>query len=779
MDIRNLDQITKVDRERFDASKLHKFTETFFQHWRWLLVSIVACILAALVFLRYQTPAYKINASILVRDDTKGSDFGDAIVLQGLGLSSTGKSNVDNEVEVLRSRTLAESVVRDLQLHVQYFTTGNIKTSQLYLETPVIMQFFPTLTAKVRTERYTIRLTKTGYELSDEERAWQAAFGDTLLLPGGAAVLRRTNFPFIPDNTYTIRIADVDQCVKNYRKSLHISATNKQVSLINLSLTDILPKKGEAILKRHLQNYLNNSINDKNRIADSTIAFIDHNLRIVSAELLEAENRIEKFRRSNHLTDLDVQNRLLIENSSQTNNERKQYLVQLTVIDLLQNFLKRNPESVIPASLVMYDASFTDLINRYNGLQMSRKSALLGNTEAHPLVVNIKEQLMDLRQNIEIAIEAKKSSLKISVAQLDTYHNQYQQQLGLMPAKESTYLDYNRQQQIKQELYIFLLKKRVETSLSKSSTLGNGRIIDTPKADSFPYTPNRQLILMMALFIGLGIPSALLYGKETFNAKVTTEADIEANVSAPILAKIGHNTGTTMLVFDNLNYNVVAEQFRVLRSNLQFLNLNEQKIILLTSSMGGEGKSFITINLAIALALMEKKVLLMEFDFRKPKIAAYLGLNHHGITDALITGVDIEQFIQNSGKADHFDVLVCGSIPPNPAELLATNKISAFITTLKTKYDYILFDTPPIGIVTDAQILSQYADATLFIIRLHHTFKHQLNEIQELISKKRFSNLNLIVNDVPASSSDVYRYTYQTDSKPRWPVAQWLNKSAP
>jgi tyrosine-protein kinase Etk/Wzc len=779
MDIRNLDQITKVDHQLIDASKLQMLIESFSRNRRWFLISIIACVCAALIFLRYQSPAYKINASILVRDDTKGSDFGEAIVLQGLGLSSTGKSNVDNEVEVLRSRTLAESVVNDLQLNVQYFTTGNIKTSQLYLETPVIMHFYPDLTTKARIARYTIRPTSFGFELSDDEHSWKAAFADTLSLPGGTAVLRRTPFPFISENTYTISIVDLDQCVKDYRKSLHISATNKQVSMINLSLTDILPEKGEAILKQHLHNYLQNSINDKNRIADSTIAFIDHNLRIVSADLREAENRIEKFKRNNNLTDIVEQNRILIENSSQNNIERKQFEVQLKVIDLLQNFLKQNPERVIPASLVMHEASFTDLINRYNALQMSQKRELLVNTEAHPSVVNIKEQLNDLRQNIDIAIEAKKTSLSTSVTQLNTFHNQFQRQMGLMPAKESAYLDYSRQQQIKEELYIFLLKKRVETSLSKSSTLGNGRIIDTPKSDSVPYTPNRQLIILIALLIGIVIPAAVRYGKDILNAKVNTEADIGRIVSAPILAKIGHNTGTNVNVFDASNYNVVAEQFRVLRSNLKFLNLNEQKIILLTSSMGGEGKSFITINLAISLALMEKKVLLMEFDFRKPKIASYLGLNHEGITDALFTGSDINNFIQKSGKADHFNVLVCGQVPPNPAELIATQKISELITSLKTQYDYILFDTPPIGIVTDAQILSQYANTTLFIIRLHHTFKHQLNEIHELISKNRFSNLSLIVNDVPVSAGYGYRYSYQTTPKPRWSVAQWLNKSAP
>jgi tyrosine-protein kinase Etk/Wzc len=776
MERQNLDQITKNGHQRIDPSRLEVLREMFLGNWKMYLLSLILCVVAAMIFLRYQTPRYKIHASILVRDDTKGSDFGEAIVLQGLGLSSSGKSNVDNEVEVLRSRTLAESVIKDLQLYVEYYTSGNIKTSQLYEEAPVTLHFLTYKLSKSQATTYTVSLKKAGFILGDGARSWQAAFGDTLRLPAGTAILRRTTFPFIPENTYTIRIPDIAQCVKTYRKVLSISATNKQVSMINLVLTDILPEKGEAILKQHIYKYIGNSIDDKNRIADSTISFIDQNLRIVAAELREIESRIEQFRRRNHLTDIGGQSKILLENSSQNVREKNEYEVQLKVIELLQNFLKQHPNRVIPASLVMYEASFTDLINRYNELQMTQTTELMGHTEEHPLLLNIKDKLTELREQIEIGIEAKKSSLQIGISQRDRYSAGFQMQMDLMPAMEATFLDYSRQQQIKQELYIFLLKKRVETTLSKSSTLSNARIIDLPKADDIPYTPNRQLILLVAVLAGIALPSALLYGKGIADPRITTETEIRAVVAAPLLGRIGHNTNPGLDVFSNSVYHVVAEQFRVLRSNLQGLNLHEQKTILLTSSMSGEGKSLITINLAISLAMMDRKVLLMEFDFRKPRIASYLGLKPQGITDALVSGKPIERFIQKSSKPENFHLLVCGQVPPNPAELLATHKISELITSLKTQYDYILFDTPPIGIVTDAQVLSQYADTTLFIIRLRHTFKHQLNEIQELKDKNRLPNLNIVVNDVPVKPGHHYRYKYQTEDTPPSPIVRWLRK---
>jgi tyrosine-protein kinase Etk/Wzc len=745
-------------------SLLRKTLSRFYENWPWFVLSLWVSVLIAVVFLRYKTPEYKISASILVKDDTKGSDFGEAIVLQGLGLTS-GKSNVDNEVEVLKSRTLAESVVKDLQLYVQYYSSGKIKTTEIYTDSPFRLRFVndPVTYPKQRFETYTITLVDNmGFTLTNQNGTCTGRFNDTITLSMGRAILSKTQFPVVAGNTYSFGISGVDEAVKKYRKSLSIAPTNKMVSMINLVLTDLLPEKGEVILSRHLDNYLKNSISDKNRIADSTITFIDQNLRLVSDELLVIEKDIERFRKINHLADLGESGRILLQSTDRTNKEQTENAVRLKIIELLQTYLRENSEQIIPASLIIEEANFTELITKYNNIQLIRGTEMVDRKSDHPIVKNLDSQLKILKGHIESSIAAKRAALQIHVAQLSGQKVAGESQIDLIPGKQRMLLDFGRQQQIKQELYIFLLKKRVETSLSRSSTIANGRIIDNARAEIFPFRPSKQLTILLALMIGLGFPAVLIYSKDLLSDKVSDRADIEQFVQAPIIAEIGRKSHTNIGVFGKNAPHYLAEQFRVLRTNLQMSLKTDGKIIMVTSGRGGEGKSFVSINLAATFALINKRVILVEFDFRKPKIAGYLNISNKGITDYLLSDDDLNQFIQPSGERGGFDVLVCGTIPHNPAELILLPKIKTMIDRLKDQYEYILFDTAPIGIVTDARLLSRYAQITLYIIRRKFTVKQQFSLINELHSNAKVPRLNVVFNDVKAVSGGDYGYYTET-----------------
>jgi tyrosine-protein kinase Etk/Wzc len=739
---------------------VQNFIRHFYENWKWFVLSVFLSLILASLFLRYKTPEYKVSASILVRDDTKGSDFGDAIVLQGLGLAS-GKSNVDNEVEVLKSRTLAENTVTDLQLNVQYFSKGYIKTTEIYGDSPIILRFIVWTPEAIKEDFqvYNFAMRNNGFTLSGKDKSWSGEFGDTLDMPFGRAILRRSRSAIVPGNAYSIRVNKIDQTVRKYSSAISIYATNKMVSMINLIVKDILPERGEAILSTHIANYLKTSIIDKNRIADSTIAFIDQNLDIVSGDLHNIERDIENFRKTNHLADIDETSRLLLQHSGQTESQRIDNEVQLKLIESLQEYLKKNTDAIVPATLVIHEAGFTELINRYNELQMERGSALLNSTDQHPVVKNLANQITTLRENIETIIDAKKVALKVHISELGKYSSGFRSEIDRIPGKQRIYLDYSRQQQIKQELYIFLLKKRVETSLSKSSTLANGRIIDAPKADINPFSPSRQLTFLLAFLIGLGFPAAIIYAKDLFNTRVQSKLEVVERTGFPIIGELGHKSNAHISVFGEESPHYLTEQFRVLRTSLHQMTGAHRRVVLLTSSMGGEGKSFVSINLAISIAMIGKKVILVEFDFRKPKIGVYLNLKNEGVTDYLKSEKPLTDFIQSSDLSPGFDIITCGSIPSNPVEMIVLPKTKEMIASLTENYDYVFLDTAPIGIVTDAQILSQYAQTTLYVVREEFTFKHQLNDLAELRTK--VPNLHIVLNDVKSIRGYDYGYGYR------------------
>jgi tyrosine-protein kinase Etk/Wzc len=732
-------------------------------NWYWFIVSPILCISATFIYLRYATPQYVVNASILIRDDSRGSEFGDVTLLENLGLA-TAQSSVDNEVEVLTSRTLMESVVDDLQLFIRYFASGHVKTAELYEKSPFTVQLFgPDLAHLIKPVTYLLTFQKgNNYRLATTDTEINGIFGDTILLPQGRAVLRKTKYKPAPEDKYSITISGKNQVVDEYSASLKVQAANKLVSIVNISLTEKLPVKAEAILQQLIENYLKASIDDKNQIADSTITFINGNLQQVSGELTEIENRIENFLRSNHIIDVEENGKLLIQTSNQFSGNRRQYAIQLKILKSLQKYIVEFPENVIPSSLFVQDPNFITLARNYNDLQSLEKKTNATTAAAHPSFQVIKAELKNARENLLKSIHSQKLELQTGITALTQYVDVLQKQTDQIPSQKRVFLDYSRQQQIKQELYTFLLKKRVEASISRSSTFASARIIDKPKADPNPVNPQKQLYLLLAGLSGFGFPLAILYLRETLNTLVQIRTDVTSQTQIPILAEIGHHSKSSISVFQSDSKSHIAEQFRVLRTHIQFVpGAKNKRVILLTSSTGGEGKSFIAANLCNALAITGKKTLLIELDLRKPKIANYLNLNIEGVTDHLEFNRSLSRIIQSSGLHDLFDVIPSGPLPPNPAELLCTEKAGQMISELKAKYDFVILDTPPIGLVTDARLIAHHADVSLYVIRQQFTQKHQLETIQEISEADLLPGLHLIINDVKPAPG--YNYGYYNE----------------
>lgn len=745
-----------------------KIKTKFFGLWPWILVSVAACTGLSFLYLKMSHPEYKIHASILVQDENKNSSFGQVEILQEFGL--LGKSNVDNEAEIFKSRALMEQVVKDLRLNVGYYIHGRVKTSELYTKSPIDFQVIDDIRDSAFTQdKYVFKFDAhniTSFTLSSEEVTYKGRLGDTLSLKEGRVIIVPTASyaKWSAEDPVMIAVYPVDGVAQYYMDALTVSIPNKQVSIIYLALKEATPRKGEDVLNALITAYMKANVTDKNRIADSTIKFIDDRLRIVSGELSGIEKDIEHFKTDNKLTDLTTQAGLLLQNTSDYAKDQTTQEVQLSVVVGLEQFLKNNlnDQRVVPSSLVMQDANFVALVDRYNETQMQRDKMLMSLTDKHPNIITANEQLQNLRTELLNSITSIRKGLEISVAELKKRTGGLAGEISKVPAKERAFLDYTRQQAIKQELYLFLLKKREETTISKSSTIANARVIDKAKSESSPFKPQKKVIMAAGFFLGLILPFGLSFGRDALNNKIISPQDITSTTRVPVLAEINHYKDKEAIAVALGSRQIVAEQFRSLRTNLQYLlpSANE-KVILVTSSMSGEGKSFLSINLCAALALAGKKVVLLELDLRKPKITENLRLNKMGFSNYIISADNNWMpWIQKSGASENFDVMASGPLPPNPAELLMLPKTAALFESLKEQYDYIVIDSPPIGMVTDAEILASYANATLYLVRHRFTFKQQIQVIEKLYTKNTIPRLNIVINDVDVKKGGYGYYGY-------------------
>jgi capsular exopolysaccharide synthesis family protein len=745
---KNLELITSLTQDEksiFSRSFLRKAVKV----WYWFVISWVICSTAALVYLRYATPKYLIKASLLVRDDNRGAGFEDAAVLENLGFSAVS-SSVDNEIEILKSEHLLGSVVDALQLHIRYFAAGHVKTSELYDRSPFKITFLSPSSSGAKPAIYRFRfLEHNRYTISNDAVNITASFNDTIFLDNAPAILSKTGQIYNSEDQYSIEIAEKDEVIRRYGTILAVSATNKLASIIELSLKDHIPQKGEAILKELITQYLKNSIDDKNRTADSTLSFITNNLAQVSTDLTSIESGIEQFKRTNGLIDLSGDSRLLRERSGQNALELDSYSAKLEIVEEFSKYLISNPDRVVPTSLVQQESNFIDLTSKYNELLLQRTKLAVTTNSSHPQFVAVGNQIELLRNDLEAALMMQKRELLVALETINLNTNRYKKQIANVPSKERVYLDYSRRQQIKQELYLFLLRKRIETSISRSSTISNARIVDIPKAEAQPVTPNEQLALFISSCLGLGIPLIVLHLKGILNERVTARSDITQRCSVPIAGEISYQKGVRTRLFDLDTRSLVAEQFRILRTNIILSSPAKScQTILITSAASGEGKSFIALNLTESFAIAGKKVILLELDLRKPVIATYLNLKEGGFSNYMFEDIAAETLIQCAGGKNSFDVITAGFVPPNPAELLSTSRFQQLIGKLREKYQYVIIDAPPIGLVTDAKIISTLADLSLYVLRQNFTFLQQLDEVNELVSAGHLTRTHLVYNGI-------------------------------
>ncbi len=752
-----------ADNRQANRINVERLLSRLVDYWPSITISVAVALIFAFGYLRYATPQYLIKAKVLIKSE-QGQGVNGAL-LEELGMGNT-VSNIENEVEIFKSRLLMQRVVAQMDLNIQYFIPGAVKTTAIYNDGPFLFKTLIPDTAITAFYSYTLKpLGGDKFELANEKKTWQGKYGDTLQLPVSAVVIERNlNDAHIYNEVeeYIINITPVEDITESYLSSLGVELINRQINIINLSIRDEIPQRGEDILQKLIQQYQETNIEDKNEVANGTIRFIEDRLGLMSDELTSVEKSIENFKSRNRLTDIEAQSRLLLDNTGNTQQELTQKEVQLRVLESLEKYVQNsgNNTRVMPATLIAQDATLVNIISDYNNLQTQRQRLLMSFTESSPQVRNVEAQLEDLRIGIRNYITSLKKGYQISVNELKSRADIIDNSIRAVPSKERESREYARQQAIKQELYLFLLKKREEAAISKSATVSNLKVIDPAKQSGRAVFPVKSKIYLIALVIGLLIPGVRILLKELFNNRVKSRSDVEAGTSTPILGEIVSVSEEQVVVVKKDARTVVAEQFRALRTNIQFMLTDDaEKTILITSSMSGEGKSFISINLSSTLALSGKKVILLELDLRKPKVAHHLHLNNQlGFSNYAIGKANLNDVIVPSGVVDGFDVMPSGPVPPNPAELIMLPKTEQLIAELRTKYDYIIIDTAPIGLVTDAQLLAKNADAVIYILRQGYTYYEQLKSADELYRSGKMKHMGMVINDVELKRGNAYGY---------------------
>jgi len=764
----NDDQEEKIDFKSYFIKLLG--------YWWVFAISVLFCVAVSYIYIRYYTPIYQVTAKLLVEDEKKGGgNLNVSDILGDMGGLVNSKSSVDNEVEILKTRLLSEKVVRKLNLHITYLVNGTIRDNQLY-KSPFRIELLsetdslrPTTFKVVSISENFLRFSYV--DISGTETTQELAYNQPFLINeiGVIKIQRNSNVP-LKEKGYKFSINSIDNATTSLQKSLTVSVTNKLVTTIDLRINHTIPKMGEEILGELIQAYIEQNISEKNKMVESTIDFIDNRLLFVSRELGDIEGDIQSFKQVNELADITEQSKILVANTSEFAKQAGMLETQLNIVEALEDYLKDEAKNtrVLPNSVLPQDLTFANLVEGYNMLLQERDKLLLATTEENPYVKNLDERIMGLRKAMLANLNSVKKSTEISLAQIQKKINSLEDQIRKVPAHERTYLGMYRQQTLKQELYLFLLKKREETALTKTSNVSNAKVIDFPKSESRPHSPKKLIIILIGLAVGMILPIVIVYIIDFLNNRVQSKEDLLKIVHAPLLGEIN----LSVLEDEHIHANsrsLIAEQFRTLRTNFNFFVRYEKGMsILTTSSMPGEGKTFISINLGSILALSGKKVLMMDFDLRVAGLTDRLNLKGKpGISNYIFSSSsEYLEYVYPSGYFDNLFIMPSGVLPPNPAETIMSDKTADLIERLKNDFDYIVMDAPPIGMVSDAQLLNKYVAACLYIVRQGHTYKEQLEIPQDLYQHNKLQKLGIVLNGVKQSKKTTYGgYVYGEDPK--------------
>ena len=755
-------------------------------NWKWFVLSLIVCLGLGYLYLRYATPAYQASTKVLIKDDDdskRRGSLGSSMIQSAANLGFMSNSNgIDNEIEILSAHDLAQLAVHDMKIYVNYYHKSAFKDPLVYkeqevsvdLDLPHLKKLNAPIKLSIEKEgtkyhvKGTYNLPIDAFSFEKETSEFEKTFDR---LPATIST-RVGTLTFTPSKIYKLEDGEVlkavivspEMAAKQYTKNLTVSQTSKTTTIAELVLNDENPQRALDYLNTLLKVYNRQANEDKNEIAYRTEQFINNRLQKINAELGNTEGQLESYKKRNKVIEMKLNATATIANSDAYAQKLQDANTQVELLNELGKYMNEpgNKYQPIPSNVGLTDESSTELINQYNKIALDRNNALHAASETSPTVTPLTAQLDALTTSIKRAMRQAKLGMEIQRNSIAKQAAEYAGQIGNSPEQERVLTQIGRQQEVKSGLYLMLLEKREENSISLAATADKGKIIDAPSFIG-KVSPKSSIIMLIALVLGLAIPAGILFLIEFFKYKIEGHEDVIKLTQIPVIADIPVASDAAkkegkadIVVHQNVN-NLMEEIFRGLRTNIQFILKSDEKVIMFTSSTSSEGKTFVASNIGISLALLGKKVIMVGLDIRKPRLAELFQIdNHHnGITNLIIrdhnSWEDIQNQILSSGVNSKLDLLMAGPVPPNPGELVTRASLDDIINQLKQHYDYIILDTAPVGLVNDSLQLGRLADLCVYVCRADYTPKASFGMINGLNAEKKLPNMCLVLNGVDLS----------------------------
>ena len=751
-------------------------------HWQWFVVSIIACLFLAFLYLRYKAPVYSTWAKVLIKEEDPYSRS-----MRGTGLADfsqlgllNNSNGFDNEIEILNSKTLAERAVTNLKLYVNYSLKGNIRDMEMYKETPVMADMSPvdldTLSMPVSLEitpmedgTYHIE----GEALEEEFEAEAKSLPIRVKTLSGWVMLHPNPNNTVFDTPVRIYIYRPSWMANAYMSRTTIEPTSKLTTMAQISMTDTRRDRAEDYLNELIRVYNEDANEVKNEVSLKTEAFINKRIQIIDAELGDTDSQLESYKKQNQLVNLTSDAEAAYKGIENYQEKQIELQTQMLLVKSLKEYVDNpaNYMEIIPANLGLTDDALNNIISKYNTEVVERKRLLKTAPESSPVVVAATNAIASLYPGIRHSLASVYDNLRVQKRNIDEQYDLFISKLSSTPTQERVLTDMERQQTVKATLYQILLQKREENAISLASTVDKAQVIDAPESSIRPISPKKKLVMLIGLVMGLGLPIGLIYLRDLLRYRIEGRNDLEKLTDIPVLGDIfvvGElKDGKRAIVVKENTNDTMEEAFRNVRAQLGFVMKKSEKVLLCTSVIPGEGKTFVSTNLAMSMALMGRKVLVVGLDIRKPRLAKLFGIQtgNHGLTTFLASEDSSDGFLReqifNSGMHDKLDVLPAGLIPPNPGELITSDRLDYAFERFREWYDIIIVDTPPIGLVSDTFLLGRLAEATIVVCRCDFSLKRNFQLINKVRDENKLPKMNLVLNGVDLQQRK-YGYYYGT-----------------